>query len=81
MLWKAIAGLAPEVKSGRVRLCVIDPKGGMELGAGAALFTRFCHHTGEPVVTLLHELVALMQARPAGYAGHTRLHTPHPANH
>ena len=44
MLWSLIAGLAPEVKSGRVRLCVIDPKGGMELGAGAALFTRFCHH-------------------------------------
>ncbi|EUA56387.1 ftsK/SpoIIIE family protein [Mycobacterium xenopi 4042] len=35
VLWSLIAGLAPHVKTGRVRLCVIDPKGGMELGAGA----------------------------------------------
>ncbi|EUA44252.1 ftsK/SpoIIIE family protein [Mycobacterium xenopi 3993] len=32
VLWSLIAGLAPHVKTGRVRLCVIDPKGGMELG-------------------------------------------------
>ncbi|ORA82249.1 cell division protein FtsK [Mycolicibacter kumamotonensis] len=79
VLWSLIAGLAPEVKSGRVRLCVIDPKGGMELGAGAALFTRFCHHTGEPVVVLLHELVELMQARANRLRGHTRLHNPTPS--
>ncbi|MGV0750846.1 FtsK/SpoIIIE domain-containing protein [Mycolicibacter minnesotensis] len=79
VLWSLIAGLAPEVKSGRVRLCVIDPKGGMELGAGAALFTRFCHHTGEPVVMLLHELVELMQARANRLRGHTRLHNPTPS--
>ncbi|KZS60501.1 FtsK/SpoIIIE domain-containing protein [Mycobacterium pseudokansasii] len=76
VLWSLIAGLAPQVKAGRVRLWVIDPKGGMELGAGAALFTRFCYDTGAPTVELLRGLVELMQARAARLRGHTRLHTP-----
>ena len=76
VLWSLIAGLAPQVKTGRVRLCVIDPKGGMELGAGAPMFSMFCHHTGEPTVGLLRELVALMQERASRLRGHTRLHTP-----
>ena len=76
VLWSLIAGLAPHVATGRVRLCVIDPKGGMELGAGAPMFSVFCHHTGEPTVELLHQLVALMQARANRLRGHARLHTP-----
>src|SRR6516165_1988372 len=43
VLWSLIAGLAPDVKTGRVRLCVIDPKGGMELGPGASMFSFFAH--------------------------------------
>ncbi|WP_067975920.1 FtsK/SpoIIIE domain-containing protein [Mycolicibacter icosiumassiliensis] len=76
VLWSLIAGLAPQVKTGRVRLWVIDPKGGMELGAGAPLFTRFCYHTGQPTVELLRQLVELMHARAARLRGHTRLHNP-----
>ena len=76
VLWSLIAGLAPHVKTGRVRLCVIDPKGGMELGAGAPMFSMFCHHTGQPTVELLRQLVGLMQARANRLRGHTRLHTP-----
>ncbi|BBU22459.1 FtsK/SpoIIIE domain-containing protein [Mycobacterium xenopi] len=76
VLWSLIAGLAPHVKTGRVRLCVIDPKGGMELGAGAPMFTQFCHHTGHPTVELLRQLVAVMHARANRLRGHTRLHTP-----
>ncbi|GLV09202.1 MULTISPECIES: FtsK/SpoIIIE domain-containing protein [Mycobacterium] len=79
VLWSLIAGLAPHVVTGRVRLCVIDPKGGMELGAGAPMFSRFCHHTGQPTLELLRELVAVMQARANRLRGHTRLHTPTPA--
>jgi len=79
VLWSLIAGLAPHVATGRVRLCVIDPKGGMELGAGAPMFSVFCHHTGEPTLELLRQLVALMQARANRLRGHTRLHTPTPA--
>ncbi|KAA1430550.1 FtsK/SpoIIIE domain-containing protein [Mycolicibacter arupensis] len=76
VLWSLITGLAPQVKTGRVRLWVIDPKGGMELGAGAPMFTRFCYHTGQPTVELLRELVEVMQARAGRLRGHTRLHAP-----
>jgi S-DNA-T family DNA segregation ATPase FtsK/SpoIIIE len=40
------------------------------------MFSVFCHHTGEPAVELLRQLVALMQARANRLRGHTRLHTP-----
>lgn len=76
VLWSLIAGLAPQLKTGRVRLCVIDPKGGMELGAGAPMFSMFCHHSGQPTLELLRQLVTLMQARANRLRGHTRLHTP-----
>ena len=79
VLWSLITGLAPEVKSGRVRLCVIDPKGGMELGAGAPLFSVFCSDVGPSTVEVLRQLVALMQARASRLRGHTRLHTPTPS--
>jgi S-DNA-T family DNA segregation ATPase FtsK/SpoIIIE len=42
VLWSLLRGLAPEIRSGRVAVWAIDPKGGMELGPGRALFTRFC---------------------------------------
>ena len=35
-----LAGLAPAVHAGVVRLWVIDPKGGMEFGAATALFDQ-----------------------------------------
>jgi hypothetical protein len=53
VLWSIIAGLAPAVRTGQVRLCVIDPKGGMELGAGAPLFRVFCHDATGTTVELL----------------------------
>lgn len=79
VLWSVIAGLAPAVKTGQVRLCVIDPKGGMELGAGAALFTAFSHDAADSTLALLRNLVAVMHARANRLRGHTRLHTPTPS--
>jgi S-DNA-T family DNA segregation ATPase FtsK/SpoIIIE len=76
VLWSLIAALAPNVKAGQVRLCVIDPKGGMELGAGAALFSAFSHDAGDTTVDLLRALVTVMQTRANRLRGHTRLHTP-----
>lgn len=76
VLWSLIAGLAPQVNTGRVRLCVIDPKGGMELGAGAPMFSLFCTDVSARTVEMLRQLVELMQARAARLRGHTRLHTP-----
>jgi S-DNA-T family DNA segregation ATPase FtsK/SpoIIIE len=79
VLWSLIAGLAPTVNSGHVQLCVIDPKGGMELGAGAALFSAFSHDATDTTLDVLRALVTVMHARANRLRGHTRLHTPTPA--
>jgi len=79
VLWSLIAGLGPLVKTGQVQLCVIDPKGGMELGAGAPLFGAFSHDATNTTVAMLRTLVTVMHARAARLRGHTRLHTPTPA--
>lgn len=76
VLWSLIAGLAPDVKTGRVRLCVIDPKGGMELGAGEPMFSFFAHDATGQSLELLRALVDLMHERANQLRGHTRLHTP-----
>jgi S-DNA-T family DNA segregation ATPase FtsK/SpoIIIE len=79
VLWSVIAGLAPSVNTGQVRLCVIDPKGGMELGAGAALFNAFSHDATDTTLDVLRSLVTVMHARANRLRGHTRLHTPTPS--
>ncbi len=43
VLWSLVRGLAPGVTDGSVQLWAVDPKGGMELTPGAALFTRFAY--------------------------------------
>ncbi|PVB31740.1 FtsK/SpoIIIE domain-containing protein [Mycobacteroides abscessus] len=75
-----IAAMAPDVKSGRVRLCVIDPKGGMELGGGEPMFSFFSHDATGKTLDLLRQLVTLMHERANRLRGHTRLHTPTPAD-
>ncbi|WP_105366952.1 FtsK/SpoIIIE domain-containing protein [Mycolicibacterium porcinum] len=80
VLWSLIAGIAPAIKTGLVRLCVIDPKGGMELGAGAPMFTVFSHDATDTTLQLLRQLVNVMHARANRLRGHTRLHTPTPAD-
>ncbi|MCX8557220.1 FtsK/SpoIIIE domain-containing protein [Mycolicibacterium mucogenicum] len=80
VLWSMIAGLAPDIAPGRVRLCVIDPKGGMELGAGAPMFTAFTHDNSTHTIELLRALVEVMQDRANRLRGRTRLHTPTPAD-
>lgn len=79
VLWSLIAALGPLVKTGQVRLCAIDPKGGMELGGGAALFSAFSHDATDTTVQVLRTLVTVMHARANRLRGHTRLHTPTPA--
>jgi DNA segregation ATPase FtsK/SpoIIIE, S-DNA-T family len=79
VLWSVIAGLAPSVNTGQVRLCVIDPKGGMELGAGAVLFNAFSHDAADTTLDVLRGLVTVMHARANRLRGHTRLHTPTPS--
>jgi S-DNA-T family DNA segregation ATPase FtsK/SpoIIIE len=66
-----------------VQVWAVDPKGGMELAPGAAMFTRFVY--GDPDDNTLYELdfahvledaVFVMRRRQATLRGHTRLHTP-----
>jgi S-DNA-T family DNA segregation ATPase FtsK/SpoIIIE len=76
VLWSIIAALAPAVRAGSVRLCVIDPKGGMEFGRGQKLFTGFAYDNGENTLALLRAVSTVMAQRAHRLRGHTRLHTP-----
>ena len=76
VVWSLIAALAPAIRAGSVRLCVVDPKGGMEFGRGAGLFTGFAYDNSEHTLALLRAVVTVMQKRAARLRGHTRLHTP-----
>jgi S-DNA-T family DNA segregation ATPase FtsK/SpoIIIE len=76
VLWSLLRGLAPEIRSGRVAVWAIDPKGGMELGPGRALFARFCGDEFAAMAQLLDDAVAVMQDRARRLAGVTRLHEP-----
>jgi S-DNA-T family DNA segregation ATPase FtsK/SpoIIIE len=63
VLWSLLRGLAPAIRDGTVVVWVLDPKGGMELGPGEALFARFCAEDFEAMADMLDEAVAVMQAR------------------
>jgi S-DNA-T family DNA segregation ATPase FtsK/SpoIIIE len=76
VLWSLLRGLAPEIRSGRVAVWAIDPKGGMELGPGRALFARFCGDEFVAMAELLEEAVGVMQDRARRLSGVTRLHEP-----
>jgi S-DNA-T family DNA segregation ATPase FtsK/SpoIIIE len=83
VIWTLILGLAPLVRSGLVKLWVIDPKGGMELAAGRPLFDRFAYGDASTslgyetaLAELLEDAVAEMRRRADRLRGHTRLHTP-----
>lgn len=69
VVWSILAGIAPAVHAGVVRLWVIDPKGGMEFGAATALFDRFVHTTGLPTLELLRDAATLVQVRAGRYRG------------
>lgn len=76
VIWSILTGLAPAIHSGVVSVRVIDPKGGMELGARQGLFAGFAYDTGQNMLTVLREAVDTMTTRAARLRGHTRLHTP-----
>lgn len=75
VLWSLLAGLAPGVKAGLVAVRCLDPKGGMEFGAGAGLFDRFAYDS-ESIVEVLRETTDTMRARAQRLRGTTRTHQP-----
>jgi S-DNA-T family DNA segregation ATPase FtsK/SpoIIIE len=76
VIWSLIRGLGPGVRDGLVRLWVLDPKGGMELAAGAPLFERFAYDRPADIADVLEEAAEVMDARAARLRGVTRLHEP-----
>ena len=83
VIWSLVSALAPGIREGLVQVWAVDPKGGMELAPGAALFTRFVY--GDADENTLYELdfahvledaVFVMRRRQTTLRGHTRLHTP-----
>jgi S-DNA-T family DNA segregation ATPase FtsK/SpoIIIE len=84
VLWSLLRSLGPEIRDGRVAVWAIDPKGGMELGPGRALYTRFAVPSlddldapYERIAVLLEDAVKVMQRRAGGLAdGLIRKHTP-----
>jgi S-DNA-T family DNA segregation ATPase FtsK/SpoIIIE len=63
VLWSLLRGLAPAIRDGLVVVWALDPKGGMELGPGEALFARFCAEDFDAMADILDEAVAVMQQR------------------
>jgi len=75
VLWSLIAGLAPGIKAGLIAVRCLDPKGGMELAAGATLFDRFAYDP-ETILAVLRDTTATMLARAQRLRGATRCHRP-----
>jgi S-DNA-T family DNA segregation ATPase FtsK/SpoIIIE len=63
VIWSLLRGLAGRVQDGSLQVWAIDPKGGMELGPGKSLFTRFEDSTPEAMCELLEELVTVKDTR------------------
>jgi S-DNA-T family DNA segregation ATPase FtsK/SpoIIIE len=76
VVWSVLRGVAPAIAAGIVQVWGVDPKGGMELGAGRPLFARFAGGDLAGMVELLEAAVATMRERAARYAGHRRTHEP-----
>jgi DNA segregation ATPase FtsK/SpoIIIE, S-DNA-T family len=82
VLWSLLRGVAPQIRDGRVGVWAIDPKGGMELGPGRALYARFAVPTlddapYEQITGLLEDAVEVMRQRAGGLADElVRKHTP-----
>ena len=88
VLWSLITALAAGIRDGLVQVWAIDPKGGMELAPGEALFARFIYgDTPDDVdgsgyelqfAEVLEDAVTVMRRRQTALRGTARLHTPAP---
>ena len=76
VLWSLVAGLAPGIRAGWIRVLVVDPKGGMEFGRGQKLFGGFAYDNNDNTLALLRAATKIMQERAQRLRGHTRLHNP-----
>jgi S-DNA-T family DNA segregation ATPase FtsK/SpoIIIE len=63
VVWAVLRALAPWIRSGRVQVFGIDPKGGMELGRATGLFQRLVCSNGADAVELLEHVAVLTRQR------------------
>jgi len=75
VLWSLLRGLAPGIRDGLVDVRAVDPKGGMELAPGSALFTQFAWRPDD-MVELIEEAAWTMVDRASRLRGVVRTHTP-----
>jgi S-DNA-T family DNA segregation ATPase FtsK/SpoIIIE len=76
VIWAIVRALAGGVGTGLVQLWGLDPKGGMELGIGLPMFTRFACKDFQAMAEMLEEAARAAQARAARLSGKTRQHLP-----
>lgn len=75
VMWSLMVELAPAAHAGLVQIHGIDLKGGMELGLGRPLFTRYADDPGT-AVRLLEDAVEECERRARGMVGVAREHVP-----
>jgi S-DNA-T family DNA segregation ATPase FtsK/SpoIIIE len=71
VMWCPLVSIAPAIRDGWVRVSGIDPKG-MELAYGRGIFHRYAV-TGHDALAVLDDLINVMQARKAAFAGRVRV--------
>jgi DNA segregation ATPase FtsK/SpoIIIE, S-DNA-T family len=71
VMWCPLVSIAPAIRDAWVRVSGIDPKG-MELAYGRRIFHRYAV-TGTDALTLLDDLIAVMDVRKAIFAGRVRV--------
>jgi S-DNA-T family DNA segregation ATPase FtsK/SpoIIIE len=86
VIWSLVNGLAPAIRDGLAQVWALDPKGGMELAGGRAMFARFVYGDPDDAATndayefefaeVLEDAVKVMRKRQGDLRGITRLHTP-----
>ncbi|MGW1682345.1 FtsK/SpoIIIE domain-containing protein [Saccharopolyspora sp. NPDC002376] len=72
LLWGVVRQLAPAIACGRVRLSMIDPKGGMEAEPGKPLYAHYAREEPEDIVEVLTGFVDRMTQRKRDLRGLTR---------
>lgn len=79
VLWSLLRGIAVRITDGSVQVWAVDPKGGMELGPGRPLFTRFEDRDPDAMCALVEDLVAVKDTRARDLAARgLRKHVPSP---
>jgi S-DNA-T family DNA segregation ATPase FtsK/SpoIIIE len=76
VIWSFLRSVAAGIQTGLVHVWAFDPKGGMELGAGERLFTRFACEDYKAMADMLDEALATARRRAARLRGLTRQHIP-----